>query len=106
MRAYCLGGKGKKAPYTTKTIRVPEPLIDDINLMIEVYQDRLSENDCDPTTVSGNAYPIPGFDIPPLEKTLEIARKIKRQKKSASKSLVSLLRVLYDTNSITEDNIK
>lgn len=37
------GGRGKAAPYFTRQVRVPEPLISQVDKLIESYQDYISE---------------------------------------------------------------
>ena len=39
MTDYIKGGRGKKAPYKTVVIRVPEPLADTVNELIEDYRE-------------------------------------------------------------------
>lgn len=38
MTDYIKGGRGKRAPYQTVVIRVPEPLADTVNQLIETYR--------------------------------------------------------------------
>jgi hypothetical protein len=37
------GGRGYKAPYETHQIRVPDPIADQVHILIERYQDYLAE---------------------------------------------------------------
>ncbi len=75
-----VGGRGKKAGYETKLVRVPLPVLPEVEKAIadfrsgiEVEQDRLS-----------------------LDEALEAAKKILKSKKSANESIKKLLQVLYD----------
>jgi len=36
------GGRGKAAPYTTRQVRVPEPLIAQVDTLIEQYQEYIA----------------------------------------------------------------
>jgi hypothetical protein len=36
------GGRGYKAPYTTKQVRIPEPISEQVDQLVERYQDYLS----------------------------------------------------------------
>lgn len=38
MTDYTKGGRGKRAPYQTVVVRVPEPLADTVNEMVETYR--------------------------------------------------------------------
>lgn len=106
MRKHLGGGRGNKAPYKTTTVRIPEPLLKDVRVMIEGYLERLenvSKTDNSDYDAVNNLCSVA---TPPLNECLEIARKIKRQKKSASASLVKLLQVLYKDDSISQEDIK
>jgi hypothetical protein len=39
------GGRGKAAPYTTRQVRVPEPVIPQVDRLIEKYQDYLEHEE-------------------------------------------------------------
>lgn len=41
---YCKGGRGKKAPYETITVRVPLPVKDKVDKIIEEYKLSLLSN--------------------------------------------------------------
>lgn len=36
------GGRGKAAPYQTRQVRVPEPIINQVDQLIEMYQDHIA----------------------------------------------------------------
>lgn len=40
-----VGGRGKKAPYKTKTIRIPVELEDQINALIDEYRAKVMNSD-------------------------------------------------------------
>ncbi len=88
-----VGGRGKKAPYETTTIRVPLPILDQVESMIEAY--RLSVLDgCE----------VSNQRMPDLETAKSELRKILKSKKSARVTGIKLLQVLYNT-SITESEL-
>lgn len=39
-----VGGRGKKAPYRTKIMRIPEPLKEEVQCLIDNYRDSLIVN--------------------------------------------------------------
>lgn len=100
------GGRGKKAPYSTTVIRVPTPLIKDVELMIEVYQERLSN--VSQTNNINHLSPDCDLDrnLPCLAQALIFASQVKRQKKGAIVSLVKLLQLLYNDKTISKEDIK
>lgn len=97
-----LGGRGKKAPYQTVVVRIPESLLPEVNDLIEEYRDSLLNNDLN------QSEKIKSEDIDTCHykklEAIEEAKKILAQKKSAKKSIKSLLQVLYQTK-IDENNL-
>lgn len=86
------GGRGHKAPYETCTVRVPVPIRDKVETVVEQY--RLS-------VLKGEGGSVRVVN-PSFEQALDAARKIDRQKKSRRQSLRKLLQVLYDVE-ITDE---
>jgi hypothetical protein len=80
------GGRGKKADYETKVIRIPLPIVNDIEKVIENFHQGLSIND--------------SSDFKSLEEAIMIASNILKSKKSAKESIKKLLQVLYDCQNI------
>lgn len=85
------GGRGKKAPYQTTTIRVPVPLQSEFEARINEY--------CE-FVVSGTQPPVKLDEALNLTKVsyseaVAYAEDILKQKKSARKSIEKLLQVLY-----------
>ena len=74
-----VGGRGKKASYKTKLVRVPVPVLDKVESAIATFR-------------SGNEVKQDGLS---LDEALEAASKILKSKKSASESVRKLLQVLY-----------
>jgi hypothetical protein len=78
-----VGGRGRKAPYTTTHVRIPEPLKDEVKRLVEVFHNGTAETRLKPLTTLGDA--------------IAIAQNILMQKKSARVSIEKLLTALYDT---------
>jgi high-affinity Fe2+/Pb2+ permease len=90
-----VGGRGKKAPYLTVTMRVPQPIAEKVQSLIEGYRT---------SVISGL---ITQDDLRKLEpwrseytsvsksEAIEKTKEILKQKQSAKKSLLKLLQVLY-----------
>lgn len=78
------GGRGKKAPYKTTHVRVPEPLKPQVESLIEQFHNAYSGEDIN--LVTG------------LHEATVIAQAIIAQKKSARISLQKLLTALYGTD--------
>lgn len=74
------GGRGVKAPYESTHVRVPVPIKDRVEVLCKAFKDgRLDDENSFPT----------------LDESVETARKILKQKKSARISLESLLTSIY-----------
>lgn len=80
------GGRGKKADYETKVIRVPLPIVSEVEKIIEDFHQGLSVND--------------SSEFKTLEESIVIASTILKSKKSAKESIKKLLQVLYETSNI------
>jgi len=83
------GGRGKKADYESKVIRVPLPIIGEVENLIENFHNDLSSNTLAVST-----------DSISLESAIEIATNILKSKKSAKESVRKLLQVLYQADKI------
>lgn len=79
-----VGGRGKKANYDTKVIRVPLPVVDEVESLIADFRNGNEEQISDKKQ-----------DTLTLDEALEAARKVLKSKKSASVSVKKLLQVLY-----------
>lgn len=71
------GGRGKKAPYKTTHVRVPEPIKAEVERMAAQYR-------------AGELNTMPALDD-----AIQTAQSILRQKKSARASMEKLLTSLY-----------
>lgn len=80
------GGRGKKSDYETKVIRVPLPIIVEVESVIEKFHNGSSDNDCS--------------NSKSLDDAIAIASSILKSKKSARESIKKLLQVLYHTENI------
>jgi hypothetical protein len=84
-----VGGRGKKAPYETITIRIPEPIRAEVERLSEDFRGLVERKLAD----GYSDYVLE--DSVHYEKALEEAKKILIQKKSARESLRKLLQVIY-----------
>lgn len=78
------GGRGKKADYETKTVRVPLPVLDEVETLIQCFRDDLLDK--------------PFSDNRSLDEAITIAKSILKSKKSAKESVRKLLQVLYQVD--------
>jgi len=77
------GGRGKKAPYITTHMRVPEPIKAEVQRLIDRFHG---------TEVEASEKPLTS-----LPEAMAIAQSILLQKKSARVSMEKLLTALYHT---------
>lgn len=80
------GGRGKKADYETKVIRVPLPIVSEVETLIECFRNDLLDK--------------PFSDSRSLDEAIAIANHILKSKKSAKESIKKLLQVLYQVDNI------
>lgn len=80
------GGRGKKAPYETKVVRIPLPILEEVETIVNNFQSGISDND--------------SSDLKSLEEVISIAQNILKSKKSAKESIKKLLQVLYKSDAI------
>ena len=90
-----MGGRGKKAPYLTTVMRVPTPIAEKVESLIEGY--RLSAINGQITQDDLRRIEPWHSEYTPISKTeaIEKAKEILTQKKSARVSIIKLLQVLY-----------
>jgi hypothetical protein len=92
-----IGGRGKKAPYQTRVLRIPEPIADAVQRLVDRYRDKAMAD-----SISTNVqiqYEIPELrysKLNYLEATQEM-EKILKKKKGAKLSMQKLLQVLYES---------
>jgi hypothetical protein len=83
------GGRGLKAPYETTHVRVPVPIKDKVQQLIDDYknnQDTQQVNQQDDEQDN---------NLIDFDKAVELARQVLKQKKSARVSLQNLLTGIY-----------
>lgn len=90
-----VGGRGKKAPYTTAVVRIPEPLVPLVNQLADTYRTmcaagQITQHDLLNLDIFSTSYSA----VPQVE-AVEGAKRILKQKKSARVSLIKLLQVIY-----------
>ena len=86
------GGRGKKAPYESRTVRVPVDLISYVEEFVQEYRE-LKLNGVDPVDLDkkfGSTKSQTGYT-----ETLMEAQKILKQKKSAKESLKKLIQFQF-----------
>jgi hypothetical protein len=89
-----VGGRGHVAPYETTHVRVPVPIKDKVERLIEEYRK---------SVLDGEQFETPKLLFEDFQEPLEIARKIVKQKVSARHSLARLLSELYGVKIKPED---
>jgi hypothetical protein len=87
-----MGGRGKKAPYETTHMRIPLPLKNQIEQLIEDY--RLSILD---------GIDRPSSELIPIDEALVIAQKLLRSKTAKNETIAKLLTSIYKTEVSKED---
>lgn len=99
------GGRGKQAPYQTKIIRVPLPLINQFEKQIDEFRDIAIngiDDDADPCSIAISRL---GNDNITRNEAIDKAKAILKQKKNAKISLVKLLQVIYNDKSIKIEDL-
>lgn len=90
-----VGGRGKVAPYQTTHIRVPVPIKQNIQLIVDDYIQQVVSGQMHPErdAVINNVF----WDrkMPSKDEAVQLAKEILKQKKSAKQSIAKLLTVLY-----------
>lgn len=89
------GGRGHNAPYETTHLRVPVPIKEQLQLVIDDYKELVVTGQIEPSE-----YVVQNFDKEAdirlnKQEAIEIAKAILNQKKSARQSLNKLLTALY-----------
>ena len=85
------GGRGKKAPYESVTVRVPVPIQEAVQEICDTYRDSL---DVDVALAILSNSDVDSLPLSELE-SIELAQSILRSKKSAKWSMSRLLSGIY-----------
>lgn len=98
-----LGGRGVKAPYETKLVRVPIPIVPRVEQIIEDYRN-LVINGEESEFVK---HPELAACVTPVSysEALQRAKEIVKSRRSASESLAKLLQVLYG-GAVSKEDLK
>lgn len=99
------GGRGLKAPYETVIIRVPVPMIKDIENQVEAFRDLVFNGLIDPKRDTLDQYEDMGLSTVSYYQAIKLAKTVLNQKKGARKSVVKLLHLLYSSN-VSEEEIE
>jgi hypothetical protein len=99
-----IGGRGKKAPYNTVVMRIPEPLVEKVEKLVDWYriaalEGIVTQDDLRRIEPWKSEYSCLGKSVAILK-----AKEILKRKQSAKQSLLKLLQVLYDSE-ISEKDI-
>ena len=112
-----VGGRGKKAPYVSTHIRIPEPIKDRVEELKRLYtsgnleyHDQLTAEDHRLAneyrkSLTGNSKLSQLNSLPSLDEAKQLAIKELANKKSARETVAKLLQVLYGTT-ITKEDLK
>ncbi len=94
------GGRGHKAPYKTKTVRVPEPILYQIETLCDTFRQASLEGTWDSVEQKDLLSTTTPLDRLTKEQAIEEAKAILKRKRSARVSLEMFLRVLYGDKEI------
>jgi hypothetical protein len=92
------GGRGKKSPYTTKVVRIPDPLLKRVEDLVNDFYSQ--EKSTDDQSVLGNHMENKNNLEESISHALDILAQNKISKKSTKYCLEKLLQVLYNDDSI------
>ncbi len=95
-----IGGRGHKAQYKTKTIRIPVPIEPQVEKLSNIYRQAVSEGSWDNVEGKELLGSITPIDRLTRDEAIEEAYKILKSRKSAKISLEKLLQVLYGDKNI------
>lgn len=90
-----VGGRGNTAPYETTHVRVPVPIKEQVQTLIDNYRSSILGESKETTNPSNLAKSS--------AEALELCREVLKQKKNAKISLVKLVNKLYNTNYTVDD---
>jgi hypothetical protein len=79
------GGRGVKAPYSSKVLRIPEPILDDVEKLLDEFY-------------NGSENPLKNYSLDSTvatQQAIEILEQNKTSKRSTKICLEKLLQVIY-----------
>lgn len=92
------GGRGKKSPYTTKVVRIPDPLLERVEKLVNEFY--LNEKSSDDESLLEDHNKNNQNTEKTINYALDILAQNKVSKKSTKYCLEKLLQVLYNDDSI------
>lgn len=92
------GGRGKKSPYTTKVVRIPDPILEKVEELVNNFY--LNKKSTGEMPVLENHKEIKHNTEKSINHALDILAQNKVSKKSTKYCLEKLLQVLYNDDSI------
>ena len=95
-----VGGRGHKVPYQSRTVRVPEPIIEQIQTICDTYRKAVLKGHLKNIKEQEESKPNQSINRLTKNEAIQEAKKIIRQKKSLRISLEKFLRILYEDNKI------
>lgn len=87
------GGRGKKVPYETTTVRIPVAIKDQVEDMANRYRT---------SVIEGSEF-TPDDDGYDLDRAVALAKKLLKQKRSTKQTIINLLQVIYNTKLTLKD---
>lgn len=87
------GGRGHKVAYESKVIRVPVPLLSEVDGMIERFYETGN------VEAMATSEPINNV-LSSKSEVIDIAKKLLKRKKSARVTIINLLQLIYGDESI------
>lgn len=98
-----LGGRGLKQSYETKVIRVPVPLVETINDLVDKFYKSYNPENPDSQLLTDKVSSILGICTVSKQDAIAKGKIIVSRKKSAKVSVVNLLQVLYKDKLLSID---
>ena len=98
-----LGGRGLRQSYETKVIRVPMPLVETINDLVEKFYTSYNPENPDTELLTDKVTSSLGVCTVSKQDAITKAKVIISRKKSAKVSVLNLLQVLYQDKLLSID---
>ncbi len=98
------GGRGLKQSYETKVVRVPAPLVETINELVDKFYTSYNPENPDSELLTDKVSSILGVCTVSKEDAIAKGKIIVSRKKSAKWSVLNLLQVLYQDKLLSIDD--